>query len=418
MSPSRRSRVSVWWWSMAERPVVLLSAYACRPDHGSEQAVGWEWLTAAAVHARVFLLTRERNAEAIAHSLPATLAANIEICSVDLGSGARWLKRRVPLGTHIYYLLWQLQAYREAKRLMSHQAFDVIHHVTFATDWQFAGVMMLRSRALKIWGPIGGASTTPWSLLRYLGVRGVISDLIRWACSGMLRKCLAGPQASRADVILVQNQDVANWLAKRGCGSVVRPNAAVSEGGEVSAVQEQSQRLIFAGRLIPWKGAALAIDVLTQLDQRWTLDLYGEGPDLARLRRRVATRGLERRVRFHGRVARQDLHREFTSARALLFPSLHDSGPWVVAEAAALGLKTVCLDLGGTALLAESTGGKVISHREPDVVKALAEAIETLDGQTRPGVWSRTALEGYLRRLYGPGTSDGLVSPLREAGEA
>jgi glycosyltransferase involved in cell wall biosynthesis len=381
-------------------PTVLMSAYACRPNHGSEQAVGWEWLTAAAVNAHVFLLTRERNSEAIRRALPESLVGNIDFCPVELGRTFRWMKKKLPMGTHVYYLLWQFKAYFVARELIKAQSFDVIHHVTFATDWQFASAMMLKSRAVKIWGPVGGASFTPRKLLSYLGPRGALSDLLRWTCSGLLRACFAAVQASRADIVLAQNNDVKNWLAKQGRNFEVRPNAAISETGSPLGTARNRRRLIFAGRLIPWKGAALAIDVMARLDQGWHLDIYGEGPDLQRLQRRVASYRLEDRVRFLGRVSRKDLLEEFRNASAFLFPSLHDSGPWVVAEAASQGLKTVCLDLAGTALLATSTGGRAVSHREPDVIGALAQAVQDLSGEALPDVWSRSVLEGFLKDLY------------------
>jgi glycosyltransferase involved in cell wall biosynthesis len=56
-----------------------------------------------------------------------------------------------------------------------------------------------------------------------------------------------------------------------------------------------------------------------------------------------------------------------------LFPSLHDEGGWVIAEAMASGLPVVCLDWGGPAVLA---GQGVAVGTVGSTIVALARAME------------------------------------------
>lgn len=44
---------------------VLLSAYACEPNRGSEQGVGWGWAIELSKSNEVWVLTRDRNQERI-----------------------------------------------------------------------------------------------------------------------------------------------------------------------------------------------------------------------------------------------------------------------------------------------------------------------------------------------------------------
>lgn len=48
---------------------VLVSAYACEPNHGSEPAVGWNWVTQIATFADVTVITRENNRYSIEKEL-------------------------------------------------------------------------------------------------------------------------------------------------------------------------------------------------------------------------------------------------------------------------------------------------------------------------------------------------------------
>jgi glycosyltransferase involved in cell wall biosynthesis len=61
-------------------------------------------------------------------------------------------------------------------------------------------------------------------------------------------------------------------------------------------------------------------------------------------------------------------------ADVFLFPSLHDEGSWVVAEAVASGLPVVCLDRGGPPVL----GGRAVhATTRGATVRALAAAVRT-----------------------------------------
>ncbi|WP_422678011.1 glycosyltransferase [Blastococcus brunescens] len=105
--------------------------------------------------------------------------------------------------------------------------------------------------------------------------------------------------------------------------------------------------IVGVGTLAPLKGWALAIDAIASMPEpRSRLLLVGTGPDEGRLRARAQRRGVADRVRFAGHLPRDQVFALLTSARALLFPSFHDSAGWAVAEALTLGCPVVCLDLG------------------------------------------------------------------------
>jgi glycosyltransferase involved in cell wall biosynthesis len=85
-------------------------------------------------------------------------------------------------------------------------------------------------------------------------------------------------------------------------------------------------------------------------------------------------------------------------ADALLLPTMHDSGPWTVAEAVSLGCPVVALDRGGPALL---TGGATLVAPGPGVARRVAEALVALDG--RPAAsprWSAARLPALVDDWY------------------
>src|SRR5947209_9972139 len=111
---------------------LLVSAYACEPGKGSEPAVGWNWVQALVRRGyKLHVITRSNNRQAIEGD-PASRVPALTFHYFDLPRWALAWKRR-PGGLFLYYLLWQIGAFRLAKRLHPVERFDRVHHVTFAS---------------------------------------------------------------------------------------------------------------------------------------------------------------------------------------------------------------------------------------------------------------------------------------------
>jgi glycosyltransferase involved in cell wall biosynthesis len=204
---------------------------------------------------------------------------------------------------------------------------------------------------------VGGGARTPLLLLPTLGGRGIGYDLVRTVAqlAGRYLNPLARLAWRRATLILLQNRETLAFLPRQHRHKgVVFPNAAIELPSSVPVVSrspDDSAKALFAGRLLPWKGVALAIRAMSLLPG-WRLSIIGSGPDESRLRRLVRRHGLDDRVDFLPTVPREELlTRMRQDADVFLFPSLHDDGPWVVAEAVLSGLPVVCLDVGGPPIL-------------------------------------------------------------------
>src|SRR5260221_12915239 len=84
---------------------VLLSAYACRPNAGSEPGVGWNWAThLAASGIEVHVLVAKRNQQAIEAGLRAHPIANLQFTYLPVPY--EWAKRNET----VHYALRQFAA--------------------------------------------------------------------------------------------------------------------------------------------------------------------------------------------------------------------------------------------------------------------------------------------------------------------
>jgi glycosyltransferase involved in cell wall biosynthesis len=389
---------------MSARPKILLSAYACRPNGGSEPGAGWAWCKAAARDHDVWLLTRGKFAHEIAEELAVRPVPSLTVVPLELPNWLLKLRRR-HADVYWYYPLWQRLAGRTARRLHAEHSFDVIHHLTFAVDWMPAGVVQ-ESSARVIWGPVGGSTAVPLSMARWLGPRGLLGELVRRAYTGLRRRRTGRRLAQHADLVVAQNKDVAEVFGKHAAEVVVQPNVAIRQLSGSGGPREPygapgTLTALFVGRLIPWKGLLLAISALARPEAAgWELWVIGDGPDWRRAERLAEELGIRDRVEFLGQLPREEVLASLSRADALLAPAMREAAGWAVAESLASGCPVVCLDRGGPAVIVGPEDGSVVPWRG-DVVGGLAKGLRELKGRIEPvSRWSPDRLPEILSTWY------------------
>jgi glycosyltransferase involved in cell wall biosynthesis len=184
-----------------------------------------------------------------------------------------------------------------------------------------------------------------------------------------------------ARVILVQSPETRNWLPNRyRRKAIVFPNALLptTEARPRDEAIVRPPTALFAGRLLPFKGVAIAIRAIAATEG-WRLIVVGEGSDSLRLRRLARRLDVNDRVHFVGWLARdQVLAVMREKADVFLLLSMHDEASLVIVEALACELPVICLDRGGPQLLAGRAGLVVqASGSLNDVVHRLADLLSS-----------------------------------------
>jgi glycosyltransferase involved in cell wall biosynthesis len=110
-------------------------------------------------------------------------------------------------------------------------------------------------------------------------------------------------------------------------------------------------RILYVGRLMPYKNVDKCIDLLAALRQDGkdvVLHIVGTGPDLDRLKAYAADKNVADRIKFLGDVSEEELATEYQSASLLVLLSSAEAYGLVVAEALSQG--TPCLAAQAAAL--------------------------------------------------------------------
>jgi glycosyltransferase involved in cell wall biosynthesis len=370
---------------------VLVSAYACNPLgspelHPGEDLTGWRLVHQIAHFHDVHVITHSYNRRGIDAAAAGATDGPIVFHFVKLAPPLGLLYK-VEFGQRIYYYLWQIKAWREARRLHRRFGFDVAHHVTFGNDWLASWIGAFLP-VPYVHGPVGGGQRTPRGLMREYTLGGRLSERGRNTAQWfgrrdpVRRRCLR-----RARAILVCNRETKDRIPKAFRDKVVSfPVNGVSAGdfGTTPAAAGASGpfRVFMAGRFHRLKGFALAVrgfGLFAGRNPGAEFLIIGNGPEEENLRRLIADLGLGSSVRLTGWLAREDLLREMRAADVMLFPSFRDGGGAVVVEAMASAKPVICLDSGGPGLHIEPAWGFRIDPKDPEFVAAeIAHALEAL----------------------------------------
>jgi glycosyltransferase involved in cell wall biosynthesis len=385
---------------------ILLSAYACAPGMGSEPGVGWNWSRELGRRGHeVVVLTVRSMEHRIREELAVTAGSVPEYVFVDFAYWPKLPDGVWPRFMRYHYFCWQLAAYREALRLHKARPFDCVHHLTWGSVR--LPTFMWRLGVPLIFGPLGGGEVTPKPMRRSYGLRDRIFEWLRDASNATVRlNPLMRAAFRRARLVVARTEETARLITAASKQLHVQQELAVAEVADIERARAErsipsSPVIVFAGRLIHWKGADLALAAFARYRTRsdtGRLMICGEGPEREELQTLARKLGVSDAVDFRGKLAQNELFAVFRRSSVFLFPSLHDAGGTVVLEALANGLPVICLDCGGPKSFVNKGCGRVVptaGRRKSEVVAALSDTLSEL--LASPDELARLSAQSFRR---------------------
>ncbi len=334
---------------------ILLCAFACEPDHGSEPEVGWQMSNALAnelKNSKLYVITKLQYKENIESK---GYPENLYFYYFDLPKVFHgW--RDGDKFERTYYYLWMIGAALFMKKQKIN--FDIIHHVTFVNDWLPSFFSLLKNKNNKfIWGPIGSHDPIDSKFLD--GSRRKNIEKIRIFLQFFFRNIDPAFYycKSKADCIIGINENVRNKLNLHDNKLFIAEPAI---GMKKSVVEEMSQvekrndtfLVVSVGRLLYIKNFKLTVLAFAKFlknnpDVRNAkLQIIGDGEDRHSLESLVLKFNITEQVEFVGKIPLAEVQEQFAKADAFLFPTLENAG-FVTLEAMSHSLPVVAMKYGG-----------------------------------------------------------------------
>lgn len=377
---------------------VLMVAEQCNPEWASVPLVAYNFYKEISQLVDVTLVTHGRNREGFEKHKKHTNITYIDesetakkyhqmISSLITKGRANW-----PLYQALSYPIYA-EFNREVYRLFGDAVrqgkYDLVHSITPMIPRYPVSLVSACENTPLLLGPVNGGVPFPkgfqetarkennfWNILRPFG---------RYLIPGYVETY------KKADLILSGSSYTLNMLKQLFEIGDERiklffENGIPSNFLQNGASQEEPTekiKLLFVGRLVPYKGADLVIEALGRLEptlrDQLSFTIVGDGSERQDLENRVRALNLQDMVKFVGWVKQQETQAYYSKSDIFCFPSVREFGGAVVMEAMACGLPCIVVDNGGIAeYVTEGTGFKIEPTSRDYVIQAMSEKIRNL----------------------------------------
>ncbi|MBW2647987.1 MAG: glycosyltransferase family 4 protein [Deltaproteobacteria bacterium] len=370
---------------MGKKFKIIVLAYACEPNKGSEPEVGWQWVKQLARKNYVWVITRANNKKCIVDSGVFEDLPDLCFEYIDLPAWARFWKKG-NRGIHIYYWLWQICAVLKAWQLHKKMNFNIAHHITFSPFYQPPLLSLLPIPF--VWGPIGAGEKLPKKFLKLFNLRQRMRENLRTTIRILSPfNPLVYSAFCRAKLILASTEETYSVIPKQfRHKAVVESQIGMEMVKAVCKIRDNRKpfKLITAGRHVYWKGNILIIRAfhkfILETGINAELQILSDGPEKQNLKNEVKKLSIQDIVTFtEWFPRREDVFFAYKMADVFAYASLFECGGYVALEALSVGLPVVCLDLGGPGeIVNETCGCKVIAKNPEQTINDLSSVFKTL----------------------------------------
>jgi glycosyltransferase involved in cell wall biosynthesis len=368
---------------------ILLSAYACEPNKGSEPEVGWKWATTLAkLNHEVYVVTRSNNKENIENYLKTNEITNLNFIYFDYPDWVlKIIKGKSNPFSYFYFLLWQIGIFFAVKPFIDKIKFDFIHHVTFVS-FRFPSLLCLYKIPF-IFGPIAGGETIPNNLRKKLPLATKFKELLRDVSNYYVKiSPLINLNFYKSYKIFVTSEESKRLIPLRyhyktkillaiGMENIVQKNIEFNKNSD-------KFNIIYAGILEPRKGISILLEtfrLIKKKNNNAILNIVGSGSMLPAMQKKAIETNINESINWFGQINKDEVLNLFNKNDLLLAPFLRDSGGFVILEAMSTALPVVTLKIGGPGEIVDKECGILIdvdNKVEKEIVSELVLEIDNL----------------------------------------
>jgi glycosyltransferase involved in cell wall biosynthesis len=244
----------------------------------------------------------------------------------------------------------------------------------------------------NVFGPVTGGEQAPAVLAEGGGIGFRASNAARLLLRTSMMTSRRWKRFTRTpgNLQIAATEETARLMRRAGASGVevFRPSFALTaeqlaevRGYPTAEAAGGPLRFMCSGRMIPWKGHALAIQAFATVLPRHpdaTLHVAGWGPEEENLRRLATDLGIAHAVVFHGRLDREQERRRMADSHVFVLPSIRDVGSTLMVHAMAMGRPIAAFETGAVGPMTDGASLRAAPARPDDAARALGDVLRTL----------------------------------------
>ena len=362
---------------------ILINAYACSPNMGSEPGMAWNWCINLARHCELYIITEGEfrdKIEAVLPTLPQGKHMHFyynpvseEIRKMCWNQGDwRFYK---------HYKKWQWKTYEMAQEIIVKQHIDIVHQLNMI-GFREPGYLWKLDKPF-VWGPVDAKEKFPTAYLRDAGIKANLFIRLKNHITGLqLRYSQRVKKAvKKASVVISASSESqksfkkyfhidAPLLNETGCYPKTTIINSTKEKGDLN--------LLWVGKLDFRKQLPLAIKAIARLANPH-IKLHIVGGNNNSYQKLAMELNISHQCIWHGVISHNEVQELMQKADIFFFTSIAEGTPHVVLEAISNNLPVICFDICGHGdSINEQVGIKIPLSTPQQSINDFAEKITYL----------------------------------------
>lgn len=369
---------------------ILINAYACSPNWGSEPGMAWNWCSNLAKYCELFIITEGEWKKEIEDAVK----------THPYGKNMHFYYNPVPQKVrdmcwnqgdwrfYYYYRKWQKSTLKIAKQICKEHKIDIIHQLNMV-GFREPGLLWKIKGIPYVWGPVGGMGKIPTSFLKnvswkqnlFCRIKNTINTL-QYSFQPSVRKAI-----KRSDIIISAVKGVENVLKnKYGKQTIIIPETGIKERCvpiEKMPQKEEGFNLLWVGRFISTKKLDIALQTIAKLKHLRNIKLhivgFGMNDEDAKYKNLAKELEIEDKCIWYGKLDNVKVMELMQRMDIFFFTSIMEATSTVTLEAIQNRLPIVCHNTCGFGnIVNDSIGRKIELHTPKDSINDFTRVIEEL----------------------------------------
>lgn len=369
-----------------KRLKILINAYACSPNMGSEPGMAWNWCINLAKHNELFIITEEeyrKNIESFLDNYE--YRCNLHFYYLPVTPKIRKMAwNQGDWRFYYFYKKWQKKVLDIAKQIVSEHDIDVLHQLNMI-GFREPGYLWKIKDIPYVWGPIGGMNQFPLSYIKgskakmkaFLILK-IILNKIQIKYSSRVDRAI-----KRADILISATPNSYSAIKKyKNKKSIHIPETGCFRYDIEKSEKPFSQTLqvIWVGKFDFRKQLHLAIRAIFETkNKNIILNIYGSGSEKQEkeIKTLVNKLSIENQIVFHGFQSNSQIQQAMRESDLFFFTSVSEGTSTVVMEAISNNIPVLCFDACGFGAVVNETIGIKLPLANPD--KSINDFAEQLN---------------------------------------
>ena len=343
---------------------ILVSAYACGPNWGSEIGMGWNWVISLSNFCQLHVITEVGFKDQIEKKLPSMDLKYTPIFYYeDIGdSGRKLFYKQGSFQFYKFYRRWQLKALEIARNICKQTEIDIIHQLNMI-GYREPGFLWKIEGYPFIIGPVGGYEQFPSKFYSILDTKSRFFYTARNILNKVQMLFAQRPIRAykKAEYVILATTSGKKYISKYTKNNPILISETGAQKVKYTKRKEQLDkmlRIIWVGNFTGRKALSIALKAVANTKNKHliSLTILGEGNDRKKYQKLAQTLNIPN-INWYGSVENDRSKEMIASSDLLFFTSLLDATSTVIFEALQANTPVLCHDTCGFGDVIDDTCG-------------------------------------------------------------